>query len=291
MGLYDGTRRRRRLRLDRPRRDADPLARRAGRRHLHGRPGRSAPSCTGMATYDPAVRDRRRDPQQGRLAASRRARWPTPIGLRCSACSRATKRCPSRRATSAWCPPPSAARRRRARPAGRRSSRSTSTSTRVLEVAGRRRNPRGAPVGPAAGGAGACRRRGRPVVAMAGGRAFTFRYAETEELLRAAGLRRRDLRPARRHRACPRTPRGLPRRRLPRGARRRADRQRARCARTSRRRSRAGVPTVAECAGLLYLCRTLDDAPMVGALPTAAPMTERLTLRYPTGDRYRPTRC
>src|SRR3954447_2862837 len=30
---------------------------------------------------------------------------------------------------------------------------------------------------------------GRPVVAMAGGRAFTFRYAETEELLRAAGCR------------------------------------------------------------------------------------------------------
>src|SRR5204862_3107647 len=27
----------------------------------------------------------------------------------------------------------------------------------------------------------------RPVVAVAGGRAFTFRYAETEELLRAAG--------------------------------------------------------------------------------------------------------
>ena len=27
----------------------------------------------------------------------------------------------------------------------------------------------------------------RPVVAVAGGRAFTFRYAETDELLRAAG--------------------------------------------------------------------------------------------------------
>ena len=29
----------------------------------------------------------------------------------------------------------------------------------------------------------------RPVVAVAGGRAFTFRYAETEELLEAAGCR------------------------------------------------------------------------------------------------------
>lgn len=28
-----------------------------------------------------------------------------------------------------------------------------------------------------------------------------------------------------------------------------------------------GMPTVAECAGLLYLCRELDGEPMVGALP------------------------
>ena len=44
------------------------------------------------------------------------------------------------------------------------------------------------------------------------------------------------------------------------------------------------MPTVAECAGLLYLCGTLDDAPMVGALPATAAMTERLTLRYPVAD-------
>jgi cobyrinic acid a,c-diamide synthase len=44
----------------------------------------------------------------------------------------------------------------------------------------------------------------------------------------------------------------------------------------------AGVPTVAECAGLLYLCRTLDGTPMVGAVSSEASMTPRLTLGYRT---------
>jgi cobyrinic acid a,c-diamide synthase len=43
-----------------------------------------------------------------------------------------------------------------------------------------------------------------------------------------------------------------------------------------------GVPTVAECAGLLYLTEALDGVPMVGAIAARAAMTERLTLRYPT---------
>ena len=44
----------------------------------------------------------------------------------------------------------------------------------------------------------------------------------------------------------------------------------------------AGVPTVAECAGLLYLCRTVDGVPMVGALDADAAMSPRLTLGYRT---------
>jgi cobyrinic acid a,c-diamide synthase len=122
---------------------------------------------------------------------------------------------------------------------------------------------------------------GRPVVAMAGGRAFTFRYAETEELLRAAGcepvafdpLHDRELPPGTRalylgggfpevHAAVLAGNEPL-RRALARAV---AD----------------GMPTVAECAGLLYLAGTLDGAAMVGAVPAAAAMTERLTLRYPT---------
>ena len=47
----------------------------------------------------------------------------------------------------------------------------------------------------------------------------------------------------------------------------------------------AGLPTVAECAGLLYLCRSVDGAPMVGALDADAAMTDRLTLRYRTAGR------
>jgi hypothetical protein len=42
----------------------------------------------------------------------------------------------------------------------------------------------------------------------------------------------------------------------------------------------AGAPVHAECGGLLYLCETLDGAPMCGVLPAAGAMTPRLTLGY-----------
>lgn len=42
----------------------------------------------------------------------------------------------------------------------------------------------------------------------------------------------------------------------------------------------AGAPVAAECAGLLYLARELDGAPMCGVLDASARMTERLTLGY-----------
>src|SRR3546814_4496625 len=47
---------------------------------------------------------------------------------------------------------------------------------------------------------------------------------------------------------------------------------------------RSGVPTVAECAGLLYLCQSVDHAAMIGVLPAAAKMTPRLTLSYRTAS-------
>ncbi|MBW4654937.1 MAG: cobyrinate a,c-diamide synthase [Kaiparowitsia implicata GSE-PSE-MK54-09C] len=48
---------------------------------------------------------------------------------------------------------------------------------------------------------------------------------------------------------------------------------------------RAGMPTYAECGGLMYLCESIVDFeqqrhPMVGALPTTATMGKRLTLGY-----------
>ena len=127
-------------------------------------------------------------------------------------------------------------------------------------------------VGPATGG--------RPVVAMAGGRAFTFRYPETEELLRAAGCDVVVFDP-------------LSDDALPEGTRAiylgggfpevyagelAANR---RLLRDLRSAVAAGIPTVAECAGLLYLAESLDGTPMAGVLPVASAMTDRLLLRYP----------
>ena len=41
-----------------------------------------------------------------------------------------------------------------------------------------------------------------------------------------------------------------------------------------------GAPVAAECAGLLYLARTLDDLPMCGVLDVRAAMTPTLALGY-----------
>jgi cobyrinic acid a,c-diamide synthase len=122
---------------------------------------------------------------------------------------------------------------------------------------------------------------GGPVVAVAGGRAFTFRYAETEELLRAAGCTVVGFDPL----TDPCLPDGTAGIYLGGGfpevhARELTDNVMLRRALAAAIED--GVPTVAECAGLLYLCSTLDSSPMVGAIDAAAAMTERLTLRYPT---------
>ena len=121
----------------------------------------------------------------------------------------------------------------------------------------------------------------RPVVAVAGGRAFTFRYAETEELLRAAGCEPMVFDPL----TDPALPAGTSGLYLGGGfpevhaaglsanAPLRAE---------IRAAVQDGLPTVAECAGLLYLCRSVDGAPMVGALAAEGRMTDRLTLRYRT---------
>jgi len=121
----------------------------------------------------------------------------------------------------------------------------------------------------------------RPIVAMAGGRAFTFHYAETEELLRAAGC---DV--------VPFDP--LSDTALPQGTsgiylgggfpevHAAALTDNAPLRDDLRAAVDAGIPTVAECAGLLYLVDTLDAHPMVGAIEATATMTSRLTLRYPT---------
>ncbi|WP_405642568.1 cobyrinate a,c-diamide synthase [Streptomyces sp. NBC_00019] len=118
-----------------------------------------------------------------------------------------------------------------------------------------------------------------PVVAVAGGSAFTFSYAEHAELLTAAGAVVVPFDPLRDEQ-------------LPDGARglvigggfpevyaselsaneplRKAIGELA----------LSGAPVAAECAGLLYLCRELDGLPMCGVLDASARMSERLTLGY-----------
>jgi cobyrinic acid a,c-diamide synthase len=119
----------------------------------------------------------------------------------------------------------------------------------------------------------------RPVVAIAAGRAFTFRYAETDELLRAAGCEPVTFDPLTDPALPPGTAGlylggGFPEvhaAELSANASLRADIKGA---------IAAGLPTAAECAGLLYLCDTMDGAPMIGAIGATATMSDRLTLSY-----------
>jgi cobyrinic acid a,c-diamide synthase len=120
---------------------------------------------------------------------------------------------------------------------------------------------------------------GRPVVALAGGPAFSFAYAETAELLAGAGAEVVIVDPLRDES-------------LPDGARAlvvgggfpevfAAELSANEPLRTSvRELAAAGHPIAAECAGLLWLCRTLDGAPMCGVLDAEAAMTPTLTLGY-----------
>ncbi|QMU71967.1 cobyrinate a,c-diamide synthase [Streptacidiphilus sp. P02-A3a] len=120
---------------------------------------------------------------------------------------------------------------------------------------------------------------GRPVVALASGAAFSFSYAENAELLAAAGAEVAPFDPLR-DRALPPGTAGLVigggfpevyAEQLSANAPLRA--QVAALA-------ASGAPLAAECAGLLYLGRSLDGLPMCGVLEVDARMTERLTLGY-----------
>ncbi|MER6561912.1 cobyrinate a,c-diamide synthase [Streptomyces sp. NPDC001027] len=119
----------------------------------------------------------------------------------------------------------------------------------------------------------------RPVVAVAGGSAFTFSYAEHAELLTAAGADVVPFDPLREEH-------------LPEGtaglvvgggfpevyAAELSANEPLRKAVAALVDQRA--PVAAECAGLLYLCRELDGQPMCGVLDATARMSGRLTLGY-----------
>ncbi|GGY14832.1 cobyrinate a,c-diamide synthase [Streptomyces tanashiensis] len=118
-----------------------------------------------------------------------------------------------------------------------------------------------------------------PVVAVAGGAAFTFSYAEHTELLRAAGAEVVTFDPLR-DEALPEGTRGLV---IGGGFPEMYGEQLS--ANEPLRKAVAelaasGAPVAAECAGLLYLARSLDGRPMCGVLDADARMSERLTLGY-----------
>ncbi|WP_035916815.1 cobyrinate a,c-diamide synthase [Knoellia sinensis] len=118
-------------------------------------------------------------------------------------------------------------------------------------------------------------------VAIAGGRAFTFRYAETEEQLRALGCEPVVFDPAL-DTSLPSGTQGIY---LGGGfpeVHAAALSTNHRLLAEVRDAVLSGVPTVAECAGLLYLSQAVDGHGLVGAVPTTAAMHPRLTLRYVT---------
>ncbi len=119
----------------------------------------------------------------------------------------------------------------------------------------------------------------RPVVAVAGGAAFSFCYTETLELLAAAGAEVVTVDPLRDESLPHDTAAlvlggGFPEvhaKDLTANEGLRAD---------VAGLAGSGAPILAECAGLLYLARELDGAPMCGVIGACARMTGRLTLGY-----------
>jgi cobyrinic acid a,c-diamide synthase len=118
-----------------------------------------------------------------------------------------------------------------------------------------------------------------PTIAVAAGAAFTFGYTEQAELLEAAGARVAPFDPLRDEDLPAGTDGlilggGFPE--VHAAGLAANERLRARVAALAGR----GAPVAAECAGLLYLARTLDDRPMCGVLDVRAAMTPKLTLGY-----------
>ncbi|KFG76213.1 cobyrinic acid ac-diamide synthase [Streptomyces mutabilis] len=118
-----------------------------------------------------------------------------------------------------------------------------------------------------------------PRVAVAGGAAFTFSYAEHAELLAAAGAEVVVFDPLR-DEELPEGTGGL----VVGGGFPEVYASELSANEPLRKAvaelALGGAPVAAECAGLLYLCRELDGLPMCGVLDASARMSERLTLGY-----------
>ncbi|MEU9885267.1 cobyrinate a,c-diamide synthase [Sphaerisporangium sp. NPDC051011] len=114
------------------------------------------------------------------------------------------------------------------------------------------------------------------VVAVAGGKAFTFGYAEQAELIAAAGATVAVFDPL----TDERLPEGTGALVLPGGFPEVYAGELSANEPLRRAVAAFGGPIAAECAGLLYLCRELDGRPMCGVVDATAAMTGGLTLGY-----------
>ena len=120
---------------------------------------------------------------------------------------------------------------------------------------------------------------GRVRIAVAAGAAFTFTYTDTLDALVAAGAEPVPFDPLR-DEALPEAVDGL----IAGGGFPEVYATDLAANRPMlddvRQRTLDGLPTWAECGGLLWLCRTLDGQAMAGVVPADAEMTGRLTLGY-----------
>ncbi|WP_219418182.1 cobyrinate a,c-diamide synthase [Pseudonocardia nigra] len=118
-----------------------------------------------------------------------------------------------------------------------------------------------------------------PRIAVFGGPAFTFGYAEHAELLAAACAEVVTVDPLRDEilpdgTAALVLPGGFPEEHVA------ALGANVPLRAAVRELAASGAPVHAECGGLLYLCESLDETPLCGVLPARAAMTPRLTLGY-----------
>ena len=125
-------------------------------------------------------------------------------------------------------------------------------------------------------------------VAVAGGKAFTFTYTDTLDALAAAGCEVVPFDPL----TDPRLPPAVDGLVLGGGfpevfaAELASNRT---LLEDIREQVLAGLPTWAECGGLLLLCQRLDGMEMAGVVPAAAAMSDRLTLGYRDVEHQRDT--
>ena len=121
--------------------------------------------------------------------------------------------------------------------------------------------------------------RRRPVVALAGGPALSYSYAETAELLAAAGAEVVTIDPLRDEALPAGTDALVLGGALPEAYAEELSANRRLCIAVAEL-ARSGRPVLAEGAGLLWLAREFDGRPMCGVLDATGVSTDRIVVGY-----------